>query len=245
MSDDILSKHNGPVLEITLNRPDAGNAATDAMAVEITRLVEEAAGQSQLIVIRGAGDDFCVGRATMSAPRPPGAVDPLLSRRGYDIVFDCYGALRKSPVPVLGVVQGRAFGFGCAIAAVCDITIASDAASFQVPEMMHNILPTMVMSSFIDRVPRKAFNYLVYTAAVISPERALTFGIVSDVVPTGRLDAAVETATAAILRAPRPAILGVKEYARTAYGMDVAGAVDYARNLHSTINSSAEMRKKT
>ena len=76
-------------------------------------------------------------------------------------------------MPVIGVVQGRALGFGCAIAAVCDITLASDKAQFQVPEMAHNILPTMVMSSFIDRVPRKAFTYLVYSTAVISAERAL------------------------------------------------------------------------
>jgi enoyl-CoA hydratase len=241
---EIMSKQSGPVLDIILNRPEAGNAATDGMAAEIVRLVEAAAHTAQLIILRGAGSDFCSGRATMSAPRPAGAVDPLQARHRLDIVFDCYGALRNSAVPVLCVVKGRAMGFGCALAAVSDITIAAEDATFQVPEMMHDILPTMVMSSFVDRVPRKAFNYLVYTSAPVSARRALTFGIVSDVAPASGLEDAVQATAAAILRAPRPAVIGVKEYARRAFDMDVSSAVDYARNLHATINSSAEMRRK-
>ena len=47
-----------------------------------------------------------------------------------------------------------------------------------------------------------------------------------------------------MLKAPRPAILGVKEYVKTAPDMAVFGAVEFARNLHATVNSSAEMRRK-
>jgi enoyl-CoA hydratase len=54
----------------------------------------------------------------------------------------------------------------------------------------------------------------------------------------------VETLCAAILKAPRPAILGVKEYVKTAPDMAVFGAVEFARNLHATVNSSHEMRRK-
>ena len=57
-------------------------------------------------------------------------------------------------------------------------------------------------------------------------------------------DEAVATLCAAILKAPRPAILGVKEYVKTAPDMAVFGAVEFARNLHATVNSSHEMRKK-
>jgi hypothetical protein len=54
----------------------------------------------------------------------------------------------------------------------------------------------------------------------------------------------VETLCAAILKAPRPAILGVKEYVKTAPDMAVFGAVEFARNLHATVNSSGQMRRK-
>lgn len=240
---DILTKQDGQILRITLNQPERGNAVSDQMVVELTGIIEAADKSSSVVVLRGAGSDFCVGRATMGQ-RPAIEPDAFERRTFSDVVFNCYGAMRNARIPIIAVVQGRALGFGCAIAAACDITLASDKAMFQVPEMAHNILPTMVMSSFVDRVPRKATSYLVYSQAEIGPERALSFGIVSDVFPAAKLDQAVETLCAAILKAPRPAIYGVKEYVKSAPDMAVPGAIEFARNLHATINSSGEMRRK-
>jgi enoyl-CoA hydratase len=244
MADHILTARKGPVLEITLNRPEIGNAASDGMAVELAKLLLGAGESAEIVVLRGAGDDFCVGRETMGK-RPPGAQpDALELRRRNDVVFNCYGAFRRCEIPVIGVVRGRAFGFGCAIAAVCDITLAADTAKFQVPEMAHNIMPTMVMSALVDRVPRKALTYLVWSTAVVSPARAREAGIVSDVFPAAELDSAVEALCEQIMRAPRPARVGCKDYARTALDMDVSGAIDYARSIHAVINSSSEMLPK-
>jgi enoyl-CoA hydratase len=244
MSDHILTARKGPVLEITLNRPEIGNAASDAMAVELAKLLLSAGESAEIVVLRGAGDDFCVGRETMGK-RPPGAQpDALELRRRNDVVFNCYGAFRKCEIPVIGVVKGRAFGFGCAIAAVCDITLAGDTAKFQVPEMAHNIMPTMVMSALVDRVPRKALTYLVWSTAIVTPARAREAGIVSEVFPAAELDKAVEALCEQIMRAPRPARVGCKDYARTALDMDTSGAIDYARSIHAVINSSSEMLPK-
>jgi enoyl-CoA hydratase len=244
MADHILTARKGPVLEITLNRPEIGNAASDAMAVELAKILLSAGESSEIVVLRGAGDDFCVGRETMGK-RPPGAQpDALELRRRNDVVFNCYGAFRRCEIPVIGVVKGRAFGFGCAIAAVCDITLAADTAKFQVPEMAHNIMPTMVMSALVDRVPRKALTYLVWSTAVVTPARAREAGIVSEVFPAAELDSAVEALCEQIMRAPRPARVGCKDYARTALDMDVTGAIDYARSIHAVINSSSEMLPK-
>lgn len=242
MPDDILVKQDGPILRITLNHPERGNAVTDDMVRELTRLIGEAAKNSDIVLLRGAGSDFCVGRAGMGA-RP--AVEPTAyERRNFsDVVFDAYGAMRNSPIPIVAVVQGGAHGFGCAIAAACDITLASDQASFSVPEMAHQIMPTMVLSSFVDRVPRKAMAYLLYSMFEVSAERALSYGIVSDVVPAAELDATVDKLTAAMLKAPSISLRSAKEYIRSAPDMPVAGAVEYARNLHATINSAAEIRK--
>ena len=242
MSSDILTKQDGPILRITLNQPERGNAVTDDMVRELTQFIGDAQKNSDIVVLRGAGKDFCVGRFGMGS-RP--AVEPTaFERRNFsDVVFDAYGAMRSCPIPIIAVVQGGAHGFGCAIAAACDITLASDKATFSVPEMAHQIMPTMVMSSFVDRVPRKAMAYLVYSMFEVTPERALSYGIVSDVVPAAQLDATVDRLTAAMLKAPSISIRSAKEYVRTAPDMPVAGAVEYARNLHATINSAAEIRK--
>ena len=244
MANEILTARKGPVLEITLNRPEIGNAASDAMAVDLTKLLLAAGESAEIVVLRGAGEDFCVGRETMGK-RPPGPPPEAFElRRRNDVVFNCYGAFRRCEIPVIGVVRGRAYGFGCAIAAVCDITLAADSAKFQVPEMAHNIMPTMVMSALVDRVPRKALTYLVWSTAVISPARAREVGIVSEVFPAAELDTAVKAQCKQIMRAPRPARVGCKDYARAALDMDVTGAIEYARNIHAVINSSSEMLPK-
>jgi enoyl-CoA hydratase len=241
MSDEILTARKGPILEITLNRPQIGNAASDAMAVELAGILLSAGESAEIVVLRGAGADFCVGRESMGRRAPGAQPEALELRRRNDVVFNCYGAFRRCEIPVIGVVRGRALGFGCAIAAVCDITLAADTATFQVPEMAHNIMPTMVMSALVDRVARKALTYLVWSTAVVGAARAREAGIVSEVFPAAELDAAVDALVAQIMRAPRPARVGCKDYARTALDMDVAGAIEYARSIHAVINSSTQM----
>src|SRR5450631_1626111 len=87
---DVLSKRSGAILEITLNRPEHGNGATDAMAVEVTRLIEEAEDGTQAIVLRGAGNDFCIGRAMMGQ-QPQGPVEAQERKRAFDVIFKTYG----------------------------------------------------------------------------------------------------------------------------------------------------------
>jgi len=240
--NDIKIKQDGPVLRITLNQPKRGNAVTDDMVRELTRLIRQAPKKSDIVVLRGAGQDFCVGRAGMGA-RPTVEPTAYTRRKFSDVVFDAYGAMRNCPIPIIAVVQGGAHGFGCAIAAACDITIASDKASFSVPEMAHQIMPTMVLSSFVDRVPRKAAAYMLYSMFEMPPERALSYGIVSDVVPAKQLDAHVDRLTEAMLKAPSIALRAAKEYIRSGPDMPTAGAIEYARNLHAVINSAAEIRQ--
>jgi len=244
VSSEILTARKGPVLEVTLNRPSIGNAASDGMAIELAQLLLSAGESAEIVVLRGAGDDFCVGRESMGK-RPPGVQpDALQLRKRNDVIFNCYGAFRRCEIPIIGVVKGRALGFGCAIAAVCDITLAADNAKFQVPEMAHNIMPTMVMSALVDRVPRKAMTYFVWSTTVFSAARAREAGIVSEIHPAAELDAAVEALCAQIMKAPRPARVGCKDYARTGLDMDTASAVDYARSIHAVINSSGDMMPK-
>jgi enoyl-CoA hydratase len=242
VTDEIISQQDGPILRITLNRPDAGNGATDGMATELTRLLNGAAEKSRLVVLCGAGKDFCIGRATMGQ-QPAVMPEALARKRQYDVIFNVYSAIRNTPVPVICVVQGRALGFGCAVAALADITIASDASTFQIPEMEHYILPTMVLSAMVDRMTRKGLGYMTWSCATVGPERALSHGIVSEVVPAAKLDESVESLCKFMLKSPAVATEGVKEYLRHAMTMDVPSAVGLARNLHAVVNSSSEMRR--
>ena len=240
MSNFILCEREGDVTKITLNRPEIGNRVSDPMAAELARMIDDAAKVSRFIVFRSAGEEFCLGREAMGQ-RPPNTEAYVL--RGHtEVIFNCYDAFRRSKVPVIGVVQGRAVGFGCALAALCDITIASDRARFQLPEMAHNIMPTIAMSALIDRVPRKALLYIVYSTDEIDAPRALACGLASSVVPAENLASAVDHLVDGLKKRPLPALLAVKEFARFAYAMDTPSANDFAQNIHATINSSSAMR---
>ncbi|MGE3709027.1 MAG: enoyl-CoA hydratase/isomerase family protein [Hyphomicrobiaceae bacterium] len=241
MTEGILSRLDGQILRVTFNRPDAGNGATDEMARALTQLLNDAHKAARLVVLDGAGADFCIGRARMGTP-PARQPEALQRRRQSDTIFDAYAAFRTCRVPVICAVQGRALGFGCALAAVADITIASADAVFQVPEMEHRILPTMVMSALVDRTTLKGIGFLVWSCEEVSAERALSYGIVSDVVPADQLKARVDRVCSKILNAPPIAAEGVKDFLRRAMTMDTPSAIDYARNLHAVVNSSNEMK---
>ena len=242
MSEDLLVRQDGPILRITINRPQDGNRVTDEMARELTDLLLGTTAPTRLILLSSNGAEFSNGWTGPSNPPPPGGLEALAAKRQFDTVFNCYGAFRRAQVPVVGVVRGHARGFGCSAAALCDITVAADTAKFQIPEMGFNVLPTMVMSSLIDRVPAKALSYLVYTTEIIDAQAALSVGIASKVVPEKDLDRHVEELCATLLKRPQAALKGVKEYVSVAAYLPQGPAVDFARNLHATINTSHELR---
>jgi enoyl-CoA hydratase len=240
MANHLLCERDGDVTTITLNRPEIGNRVSDPMAGQLADMLDESAKRSRLILFKGAGEEFCLGREAMGKRQPNTEAYEL--RGQIEVIFNCYDAFRRSKAPVIGVVQGKAAGFGCALAALCDITIASEKARFQLPEMAHHIMPTIAMSALVDRVPLKALMYLVYSTEEIDAHKALSSGLVSNVVPANKLESTVKDFVEALKKRPLPALMAVKEYARSAIGMETQAANDFARNMHATINSSSAMR---
>src|SRR5690606_16234038 len=111
-------------------------------------------------------------------------------------------AIRDAKVPVVGVIEGRCMGFGTAIASLFDVSFASSTAQFNIPEIAHNVMPTMVMSAVYDRLNRNAILWMAYSCDFIDAERALTYGLVSQVVPADRLDAEVDRFCQLLLSRP-------------------------------------------
>ncbi|MPZ77107.1 MAG: hypothetical protein GEU77_11350 [Deltaproteobacteria bacterium] len=240
MADYVIKQTDGDVTTITLNRPEIGNRQNDATWAQVTEIIDAAAKNSRLILFKGAGDDFCLGREAMGQRGP--VLEAYAMRERADTIFDLYDVFRRSKVPIIGVVQGRAVGLGCALAALCDITIAGAKARFQLPEMAHNIMPTIAMSALVDRVPRKAATFLIYSTQEIDANKALMFGLASDVVAADELDTAVGNLVERLKKTPLPALMAVKEYGRSAFNMNTQAANDFARNLHATINTFSGMR---
>jgi len=241
MSEQLIIEQDGRLLKIKFNRtPD--NGVSDSMAAALSDAVLNAHETSDAVLLSSVGPDFCTGRVR-DADFPP-SPEAYTRRDEYDSIFNCYKALRSCKVPVVGMLRGRVMGFGTAIAALCDVAIASDQSTFNIPEIAHNVMPTMVMSAIYDRMNRNAILWMAYSTDFIGAQQAMTFGIINQVVKDAELESEVKRFCDTLLSRPRPAILGLKEYLRVAPRMDEQGAIDYARSLHSMVNTAAEMKKK-
>ena len=240
MSNYLRCETTGSLTTITLNRPECGNLVSNEMGAELAGMIEAAAG-SQLIVLRGAGDNFCLGRDS-AALRAAGPFKTALEmRRGNtEPALAVYGAFRRVKVPVLGIVQGKAIGFGCALAGLCDVTIASDDAQFQLPEMDHGIPPCLAMSALLGNVAPKAIMYLVYSTELIDAARAREMGLVSKVVARRDLEKEAEAFIKKTLARVPAAVPAVKEYMRSAPRMEPQAAADFGSTLLAGVLSSAE-----
>jgi enoyl-CoA hydratase/carnithine racemase len=238
MTDVIKTTRDGAIATITIDRVAEGNMLTIAMQQEFTAALRAAAtSDAKAIVMRSNGPDFCRGRDSRGNPPTP----TMMAMRAnvLEPILDTYDAVASIPQPIVALVQGAAHGFGCALAAACDLTIAADNARFRLPEMEHDLPPTLAMSAMMVRVPRKALTWMVYSMEELDTAAALQFGIVSAVVPLAGLDAARDRLLATLTARSIAALVAVKDYMRAAPMMEPRGARDYAGNLLAGVLSSA------
>jgi enoyl-CoA hydratase len=238
MSEYIKSKRDGTVVTITIDRPAEGNVLTLEMLRALAARIRDAGlSDAKVIALRSTGDDFCRGREAKGGPQNPTAL--VMRDEILQPILDVYDALNNVPQPVICAVQGAAFGFGCAMATAADLTIVAEGATFKLPEMTHNLPPTLAISAMMTKVPRKAIAWLVYTLAEIDAKTALSLGMVSAVVPKAELDRAMDDAIASMTARSSAALIAVKDYLRSAPMMEPRGAAAYGAALLAGVLTSA------
>jgi enoyl-CoA hydratase len=108
-----------------------------------------------------------------------------------------------------------------------------------VPELNHNIAPTLVMWAMLNRVPYKTVAHLVYTRERISAARAEALGLVTQLIAPAALEAEADTLTQTILSRPANPLQGIKEFLKFASRMDPASASAFSSVLNAAVTSSA------
>jgi enoyl-CoA hydratase/carnithine racemase len=237
MPTPILSESDGNVATVTLNRPEIGNRLTNDMAATLAMMIDAARG-ARVIVLRGAGDDFCLGRDLPhpDPAKPPSAID--VRNNDTEPMLNLFAMFQRVSVPIVAVVQGKVQGGACAVVGLCDVVIASDDATFVLPEMQRGIPPCLAMSALARRMPRKALTHMVYSCEPIDAATALAMGIVSRVVPRATLEAEAKAFIAKLVGYSGPAVRTVKEYMRSAPELEPQAAADLASNIMATVMSS-------
>jgi enoyl-CoA hydratase/carnithine racemase len=193
------------VITLTLNRPQAFNALSEAMLDALQTELDLIAKDSsaRLLVINATGKAFCAGHDLREMRAKP-------SQAYYETLFAQCGrmmmSLQRLPVPVIAEVQGIATAAGCQLVAMCDLAVAASDARFAVSGVNLGLFcatPSVALSRNLGR--KQAFEMLV-TGAFISADEAKARGLVNRVVPPPQVAAEVEALVASIVAKPRVAL---------------------------------------
>lgn len=192
MSDRVRRRVDGGRLELTLDRPDKRNAIDAAMVDSLLAGLDdgELSADVKVIIIRGAGKDFCAG-ADLAELLDSASRSPEENAASAAHLGEIFIRIRELPKPVVAVVQGRALAGGCGLATACDLVIARASAAFGYPEVRRGFVPAMVMAMLRRAVGEKIAFDLVATGRVLTAEEAQRMGLITRVLPDEGFEEAV------------------------------------------------------
>jgi methylglutaconyl-CoA hydratase len=218
-------RRDGPIEYVTLNRPDVRNAFNEHVIEELTRWAAGISGDGEMraAVLAGAGKAFCAGADLTWMSR-------MVSYTHDENVEDAaamarmYASLDQLPIALIGRVHGAALGGGAGLAAVCDIVVAEEQATFGFTEVKVGIVPAVISPFVLTKLGASAARELFVTGMRFGAARAKEIGLVHAVVPERELDASVRAYVAEILTAAPGGIATVKELLREIGGRRVQDA---------------------
>ncbi|HEU4510738.1 MAG TPA: enoyl-CoA hydratase-related protein [Pyrinomonadaceae bacterium] len=179
---EVLYSVDGAVGRITLNRPEKRNALNEAVIAGVKEGLRNAAADEnvRVIVIAGAGKDFCSG-ADLSALQKIAGASVAENSDDARSLMELLMLIRQVPVPVVAAVTGRALAGGCGLATACDIVLASGSARFGYPEVKIGFVPAMVMAILRRNVSEKRAFELITRGDEIGADQAKEIGLVNHV----------------------------------------------------------------
>jgi len=215
----VLVETRDAVGTITLNRPDKRNAL-DSATVEGIRIglaQLETDQDIRVIMLRGAGNDFCAGADLAQLERMAAGADSMENLRDAQQLGELFIRMRNASKPIIAGVQGNAIAGGAGLACACDIVLAADDAVFGYPEVHLGFVPAMVMALLRRAVGEKVAFELVARGDRINVTRAKEIGIVNEIFSAATLDIAVNEYADALSKRSASALALTK---RLLYGMD-------------------------
>ena len=208
MNDEALVLHTKDargVVTLTLNRPQAFNALSEAMIEALQTALHHVADDpgARVVVIAAAGKAFCAGHDLKEMRAAP-------SQDYYERLFAQCGrmmmTIQRLPVPVVARVHGVATAAGCQLVAMCDLAVAAADARFAVSGVNLGLFCSTPSVALSRNLGRKAAFEMLVTGEFIGAAEAQAKGLVNRVAAPEALDAEVERLVASIVAKPRVAV---------------------------------------
>jgi len=239
--ENVVVETRGRVGLITLNRPQALNALSDALMDELGNalIVFDADDGIGAIVLCGSSKAFAAG-ADIGAMGAWSYMDVFKS----DFITRNWETVRRVGKPVIAAVSGFALGGGCELAMMCDIIIAADSAKFGQPEIKLGIIPGAGGTQRLPRAVGKAKAMdLVLSARMMDAAEAERAGLVSRVVAAADLLDEVMKVASTIASFSLPAVMMAKESVNRAYELPLAEGVLFERRMFHSLFATSDQKE--
>jgi enoyl-CoA hydratase len=188
--NEVLTETRDGVLIITLNRPEAKNAANRALAEGVAAAIDELESNDALrvAILTGAGGTFCSG---MDLKAFVTGEMPTVKGRGFAGLTEY-----RASKPIVAAVEGYALAGGFELAISCDLVVAASDAKFGIPEVKRGLAAAAGgLVKLPKQIPPRIAMELALTGDFIGAERAYELGLINRVANSGAaLDGALELA---------------------------------------------------
>lgn len=237
-TDLLVELSTNGVLHITMNRPDIHNAFDDHQALRLINALEDAKNNPavKVVVLAGAGKSFSAG-GDINYMRRMGTNTYEENIADASQLARLMKTLNFLPKPTLARVQGAAMGGGVGLVCCCDIIIGTPKARFALSEIKLGMLPATISPYVVRTIGERAARRLFMTGEMVTSERALALGLLSEIVEDDQLDTRINDIAGMLLNNAPEGLGKAKKLV-----FDVAqGDIDDSM-IESTINLIADVR---
>ena len=244
MPDLLLRHRSGPVLTLTLNRPDKRNALSADLVTKLKEALADAAEDDgvRVVVLTGAGTAFSAG-ADLAALEALQTASAEANLADSEHLAGLFAAIYRHPKPVIAKVNGHAIAGGCGLAAVCDVALVADHAKLGFTEVRIGFVPAIVSVFVLRKLGEAAARDLMLRGHLIPADEAARIGLVTRTVPAADLDAATDDLARELATSTSAtAVALTKRLLADVPGMGLDEALGHAASLNALARSTADCK---
>lgn len=199
------------VAVLMLDMPERHNALAPQMIAELTEAAERLGADPavRVVVLTGNGKSFCAG-GDLAWMKDQMAADAATRAREARKLAGMLGALDRMPKPLIGRVQGQAFGGGIGMMSVCDVAVGVEGAKFGLTETRLGLIPATIGPYVVARMGASRARRVFMSARIFDAAEAVELGLLAKAVAAEDLDAAVEAEVAPYLACAPGAVAKAK-----------------------------------
>lgn len=216
MSETVTLSRDGATAYLTLNRPEIHNAFDDALIAELTAQLRDLNQDARVraVVLTGTGKSFSAG-ADLNWMSRMAAYTEAENRADALALADLMETLDTLRKPVIGRIQGSAFGGGVGLVACCDLVVAAEHARFALPEVRLGLIPAAIAPYVLAAMGERAARRYFISGERFDAATAAQLGLVHQTAPAEELDAAVNRWLEGVLSNGPRAMAEAKALVRT------------------------------